>query len=75
MDQARFSVVEFTEDGHAGYVQRDVNVDEAVNSFASCIGTKNDSRRRVIILVGDHIHVEWTPQTGMNCARKPVITG
>jgi len=72
MDEG-FSVVEFAEDGTAEYVRRGVDIDAAVNAFASCIGTKDESKRRVIILLGAEIHIEWTPQTGMSYARKAAI--
>jgi hypothetical protein len=70
MDQARFSVYRFLEDGSCDFVRKDVNVEAAVNAFAICVGVQNGSTRRVIILVGDCVHIEWTSGGGISYSRK-----
>lgn len=72
MDQARFSVFQFLENGSAEYVKKDVNLDVAVNAFANCVGVAGTTRK-VIILAGDSIHVEWTFRAGISVAKKAGI--
>jgi hypothetical protein len=72
MDQARFSVFQFLENGSAEYVKKDVNLDVAVNAFANCVGAAGTTRR-VIIMVGDCVHIEWTFRGGVSVARKAAI--
>ena len=70
MEDARFSVYKFAADGSCDFVRRDVNAEAAVNAFATCVGAQNG---RVIILVGDSVHIEWTNRGGISCARKAVV--
>ena len=70
MDDARFSVFQFLEDGTCEYIRRSVNVDAAVNAFAACVGSQNGATRTVIILAGNCVHIEWTFGGGI---RKAVI--
>lgn len=72
MGQARFSVCKFAADGTRDFVRRDVNVEVAVDAFATCVGAQYGTTRRVILLAGDCVHIEWTLGGGLIFARKEV---
>ena len=69
MDKDRFSVLRYFEDNSHEYVERDVTVDEAVESFASYttgIGAWLGTTTRVIVTDGDNVvSLEWTFETGI----------
>ena len=57
MDQARFSVCQYLEDGSCEYVRRYVGVDQAVEAFSNCVVAR--STKRVIVTDGQ-VSLEWT---------------
>jgi hypothetical protein len=61
MDQARFSVCRYGEDGIAEYVTRLVGLAKAVEIFSTCVSA--GSSKRVIVTNGE-VNLEWTLQGG-----------
>jgi len=63
MDEERFSVCQYREDGSYEYVRRYVNVDQAVEAFSNCVAAA--SSRRVVVTNGQ-VDVEWTLRGGIS---------
>jgi len=63
MDQARFSVCQYLEDGSCEYVRRYVDVDQAVEAFSNCVVAAPG--RRVVVTNGQ-VNLEWTLRGGIS---------
>jgi hypothetical protein len=65
MDQARFSVCQFFEDGSQEYIQQSVDVERAVEAFSNCVVAVSTTR---VVVTNGQVSLEWTYGQGMRKA-------